>query len=440
MNNRIVFMKYIALMISFHLLATVNYGQISLTLEDAVKTAIENNFNIRIAQNNAVIQGVNNTRGNAGMLPDVALNFGQTFNINNTKQELANGEIRQGNGAQSRNLNANVQANWTVFDGMRMFVTKDRLEQIENFGKINLQLQIENTISDVMSTYYAIEHQMRRIETIHQAIGISRDRLALAKLKKEAGTGSGIPVLQAEVDINADSSNLINQEMVLKNLKINLNRLMATDADNDFKVMATQDISVPNIQDIVIMANQRNKQLMLSEKNIEISKLTIKQWQTNQYPTLDINLGYNFTRMNAEIGLIKFNQNAGINYGLTGRWNIFNGWNNKREIQVAKLNLETEKLNKENLSAQLEADIYTLYNEYVNAQLISGQEDKNISVAQQTLDITNERMRFGTINDLELRQAQLNVTEAQFRKIQASYTAKIAMLALNRLAGGLSPN
>lgn len=433
-------MKYIALMISFHLLATVNYGQISLTLEDAVKTAIENNFNIRIAQNNAVIQGVNNTRGNAGMLPDVALNFGQTFNINNTKQELANGEIRQGNGAQSRNLNANVQANWTVFDGMRMFVTKDRLEQIENFGKINLQLQIENTISDVMSTYYAIEHQMRRIETIHQAIGISRDRLALAKLKKEAGTGSGIPVLQAEVDINADSSNLINQEMVLKNLKINLNRLMATDADNDFKVMATQDISVPNIQDIVIMANQRNKQLMLSEKNIEISKLTIKQWQTNQYPTLDINLGYNFTRMNAEIGLIKFNQNAGINYGLTGRWNIFNGWNNKREIQVAKLNLETEKLNKENLSAQLEADIYTLYNEYVNAQLISGQEDKNISVAQQTLDITNERMRFGTINDLELRQAQLNVTDAQFRKIQASYTAKIAMLALNRLAGGLSPN
>ena len=181
-------MKYIALMISFHLLATVNYGQISLTLEDAVKTAIENNFNIRIAQNNAVIQGVNNTRGNAGMLPDVALNFGQTFNINNTKQELANGEIRQGNGAQSRNLNANVQANWTVFDGMRMFVTKDRLEQIENFGKINLQLQIENTISDVMSTYYAIEHQMRRIETIHQAIGISRDRLALAKLKKEGMT------------------------------------------------------------------------------------------------------------------------------------------------------------------------------------------------------------------------------------------------------------
>lgn len=433
-------MKYIALMISFHLLATVNYGQISLTLEDAVKTAIENNFNIRIAQNNAVIQGVNNTRGNAGMLPDVALNFGQTFNINNTKQELANGEIRQGNGAQSRNLNANVQANWTVFDGMRMFVTKDRLEQIENLGKINLQLQIENTISDVMSTYYAIEHQMRRIETIHQAIGISRERLALAKLKKEAGTGSGIPVLQAEVDINADSSNLINQEMVLKNLKINLNSLMATDADNDFKVMATQDISVPNIQDIVIMANQRNKQLMLSEKNIEISKLTIKQWQTNQYPTLDINLGYNFTSMNAEIGLIKFNQNAGINYGLTGRWNIFNGWNNKREIQVAKLNLETEKLNKENLSAQLEADIYTLYNEYVNAQLISRQEDKNISVAQQTLDITNERMRFGTINDLELRQAQLNVTDAQFRKIQASYTAKIAMLALNRLAGGLSPN
>ncbi len=433
-------MKYLGSLILVALFATANNCQSLLTLEDAVKTAVQNNYNIRIAQNNATIQVANNTNGNAGMLPEVALNFSQSFNINNTKQELANGEIRQGNGANSRNMNANIQANWTAFDGMRMFVTKDRLEQIENLGKINIQLQIENTISEVMSTYYGIEHQIKRIETIHEAISISSDRLALAKLKKEAGTGSGIPVLQAEVDINADSSNLINQEMILKNLKINLNRLMATPATNDFTVANTQDITVPAVEEILNAANKRNKLLLISDNNIEISKLTIKQWQANQYPTIDLNIGYNFTRLNAEIGLIKFNQNAGINYGLTGRWNIFNGWNNKREIQVAKLNLETEKLNKENLSAQIETDIYTLYNEYKNAQQISSQEDKNISVAQQTLNITNEKMRLGTINDLELRQAQLNVTEAQFRKIQASYSAKIAILALNRLAGGLVPN
>lgn len=433
-------MKYLGSLILVALFATANNSQSLLTLEDAVKTAVQNNYNIRIAQNNATIQVANNTYGNAGMLPEVALNFSQSFNINNTKQELANGEIRQGNGANSRNMNANIQANWTAFDGMRMFVTKDRLEQIENLGKINIQLQIENTISEVMSTYYGIEHQIKRIETIHEAISISSDRLALAKLKKEAGTGSGIPVLQAEVDINADSSNLINQEMILKNLKINLNRLMATPATNDFTVANTQDITVPAVEEILNAANKRNKLLLISDNNIEISKLTIKQWQANQYPTIDLNIGYNFTRLNAEIGLIKFNQNAGINYGLTGRWNIFNGWNNKREIQVAKLNLETEKLHKENLSAQIETDIYSLYNEYKNAQQISSQEDKNISVAQQTLNITNEKMRLGTINDLELRQAQLNVTEAQFRKIQASYSAKIAILALTRLAGGLVPN
>ena len=168
------------------------------------------------------IDAANNTKGNAGMLPEVALNFGQTFNINNSRLELSNGDVRQGSGANSRNLSANIQAAWTVFDGMRMFVTRDRLGEIENLGKINLQMQIENTVAQVMELYYGLEYQQERLKTIKEAIEISKERLQLAKLKQDAGSGSGIPIIQAQVDINADSSMLINQELLYKNMKINL--------------------------------------------------------------------------------------------------------------------------------------------------------------------------------------------------------------------------
>jgi len=420
---------------SFH-----TFAQEKLSLTDAIKTALENNYNIKISRNETLINIANNTAGNAGMLPEVALNFGQNFNINNTTQEFFNGDKRIGNGVNTNNLNANLLVGWTVFDGMQMFVNRDRLREIENLGKINLQLQIENTVAQVMSTYYNIEQQNLRVETISKAIEISKQRLDLANLKKEFGTASAIPVLQAEVDINADSSVLINQLLVLKNLKIQLNTLMAKEPGNNFEIQTTESLPVVSFEEIHSQANERNKLLQMADKNLQLSLLSIKQWEANKYPTIDINAGYNFTRLNAEIGILKFNQNAGISFGLTGRWNIFNGWNNKREIQVAKINVENQKLNKELISLNLKSDLLTVFNNYVTSNTISIQEDKNIKIAQQNLDITTEKMRVGTINMLELRQAQLNLVDAQFRKISAVFESKMATLELIRLSGGLIPN
>lgn len=75
---------YIVLLLTTSVLSAQN----KLTMEEAVKKALENNYNIRIAQNEINIHTANNTAGNAGMLPQVSLNFGQAYNINNTRQEF----------------------------------------------------------------------------------------------------------------------------------------------------------------------------------------------------------------------------------------------------------------------------------------------------------------------------------------------------------------
>ena len=215
---------------------------------------------------------------------------------------------------------------------------------------------------------------------------------------------------------------------------------MSKEPGNNFEIQTTESLPILSFEEIYSKATERNKLLQMADKNVQLSLLSIKQWEANKYPTIDINAGYNFTRLNAEIGILKFNQNAGISFGLTGRWNIFNGWNNKREIQVAKINVENQKLNKDLISLSLKSDLLTVFNNYVTANTISTQEDKNIKIAQQNLDITTEKMRVGTINMLELRQAQLNLVDAQFRKISAVFDSKMATLELIRLSGGLIPN
>jgi outer membrane protein len=412
-------------------------GQNVLTLDEAIKIGLENNYAIKLAQNASMINTSNNTMGNAGMLPVVALNFGQTFNINNTKQEFFSGDKREGNNVNTNVGNANIQANWTVFNGMQMFINKDRLDALQNIGMLQLQFQIETITAQIMAQYFDIEQQEKRIDIIKEAINISKERIQLAKVRESLGSGSGLAIIQAEVDINADSSLLIQQQLVLKNMKVGLNELLVRSPDTDFKTQPSPDFKPLSLEELLSSTMTRNKLLEIAEKNIALANLNIKQREANKYPTLDINAGYNFSRLNAEIGILKFNQNAGVSFGLTGRWNIFNGFNNKREIQIAKLDAEAQKINKDNTINSLKSDLTIAYNIYNNANAMEIMEQKNINLAKKNLEITTERLKSGSITPIELRQAQQNLIDVQFRKITAAFNAKTAMLELQRLSGAL---
>ncbi len=419
-------------------ISTTIIGQKSLSLKDAISIALQNNYNVRIARNTTEVNAANNTLGNAGFLPNLSLNFGQNYNINNTTQEFFSGDKKTGNNVNTNNLNANLLLGWTVFDGMQMFVNKDRLTEIEKFGQLNVQLQMENTISQVMSFYYSIEQHQRRIETIQKAIEISKERYQLTKLKLNLGTGSGIRVLQAEVDINADSSALIRQQLILRTTKIQLNELLSRAPETDFEVIPISEESmIIDYNDVAEKAERRNVMLQLADKNIRLAELNVKQWEANKYPTVDLNLGYNFTRLKAELGVLKFNQNAGLSFGLTARWNIFNGWNNSREIQVAKLGIESGKLTKEQTALAIKTDLYSIYNNYMTSKELAKLEINNIKIAQRNLDITTDKMRLGTIDALELRTAQLNLVDTEFRKITADFEVKLAEIELLRMSGEL---
>ena len=275
-------------------------GQNVLTLDEAIKIGLENNYAIKLAQNASMINTSNNTMGNAGMLPVVALNFGQTFNINNTKQEFFSGDKREGNNVNTNVGNANIQANWTVFNGMQMFINKDRLDALQNIGMLQLQFQIETITAQIMAQYFDIEQQEKRIDIIKEAINISKDRIQLAKVRESLGSGSGLAIIQAEVDINADSSLLIQQQLVLKNMKVGLNELLVRSPDTDFKTQPSPDFKPLSLEELLSSTMTRNKLLEIAEKK-SLDAFKAKQqygasyWQYRSFkasvlPKINLNL------------------------------------------------------------------------------------------------------------------------------------------------------
>ena len=427
--------KYITfLFIGFQLQA-----QEVLSLEDAVKIALENNYEIKIAQNNLKIDATNNNLANAGILPTLSANLTNNNSQLNTKQTQADGSVRELNNAKNFNLSYGVGLDWTVFDGLSMFARKEQLATLEAQGKSELQATILNRISDVYLTYYDLVQQQQIMASIDSAIVVSNQRVTTADNRFSIGKASKLELLNAKVDLNTDKSLLLSQKEVYKNTKIRLNELLARDLQIDFKVVDTitfeENLTYDELKDL---ANKQNPNLQAQILNKKIAELNLKQIKGNRYPTVRLTSGYNFTRSEASLGFITQSTGQGFVYGVAASVPIFDGFlQNKRE-KTAQYEIENASLLVNQQKVALESQLATFYQSYqTNLELIKI-EAENVEIARQNLDITLAKFRIGTITTIEVRTAQQNFIEASVRYATAQYQTKISEINLKELAGTLS--
>lgn len=424
-------------------LGTTNhvFSQEILTVEDAVKIALENNFDVQIASNNAKIDATNVSLANAGILPNLDAVLTNSNSILDTKQTQADNSVRELNNAKNMNLSYGLALNWTVFDGFKMFAKHEQLKQIEQLGNTELQFTILNKVGTVLETYYQIVQQQQQLKVLDTTLVISELRLNLAKNRYTIGKASKLEVLNAEVDWNTDNTNLLRQKELYSNTKTTLNELLARDLTAEFLV--SEEVVIDKslqFADLKTKVSSQNPQLQIQLLNKRIAELSLKQIKGERYPTIGLTSGYNFTRSESSLGFVSQSTGNGLVYGVNARMNIFNGSLQNRNEKVAKINVENAQLYVDQQKTQLESQLLSAYTTYLTNIELSELEDKNEKIAEQNLDITLEKFKIGTITTFEFRTAQLNYVNAKFRNNSAQFQAKISEIALKELAGNLDLN
>src|SRR5690606_12208716 len=193
--------------------------------------------------NNLEIDEINYNRGNAGMLPSVIGEFNMNNNITNSKQERTDGTVQELTNARNNSLNYGVRLNWTIFDGFSMFARYDQLNEIRKQGESELQTSVVTLASQVLVTYYDLIQQHQILEAYREAIELSQLRLTLAENRYEIGKAAKLEVLNAQVDMNADKTNLLRQQELIENTKTYLNLLMAEDLKTPIAVEGEWEIN-----------------------------------------------------------------------------------------------------------------------------------------------------------------------------------------------------
>lgn len=429
-------MKKLFLLIQLFLFLSPLFSQQVLTIEEAVKLALNNNFSIQIRKNEVEIAKNNTSLGSAGFLPRIDLSGNYNTSVNNSNLEFFDGRVTERTGARSGSLNTGLALNWTLFDGFAMFLNYEKLSELNEISKLFLKSEIEELISNIYKTYYSIVSQKSIVKLAEESLNISRDRLNLANLKISVGSASEIEALQSRVYFNEDSANFLSQKETLKSLKIQLNNILARNPDLEFEIVDSIPLDLNIINNINFDdVKRKNTTLKISEKNIAISHYDYSIIKSNFLPTLSFygNLGY--LNSFSDAGILKSNTQAGYSLGLNLSLNLFNGFKNSYDLENRKIILMNNQLNHsqalENIHSAFTINIsnYKKYLELINL------EEINITIAKQNLDIATERLNQGVSTPLEFREAQQKFFQAKNRLISAKYYAKIIEADLMKISG-----
>ena len=415
------------------------HAQEVLSLEDAVKIALENNYDIKISKNNLRIGEANVNLGYAGVLPRVSANIVDSNGIQNASQTRSDGTITSRDNARNNSLNYGVGLDWTVFDGFRMFARYDELKELRKLGEAQLKLTIITKISDVNNTYYNLVQQQQQLSALDSTIVISQQRLELAQNRFSIGKASKLEVLNAQVDLNTDTTTMLQQQDLYARTKVTLNQILARDPKTEFKVIDT--IAVDNnlqLATLSDLAAKQNPELQSQIINKRVSELQLKEVEAARFPTISVNTGYNFANTQSSIGLTTQTSAQGLTYGFGASLNLFDGFSQRRSERVAKIGIENSQIAIEQESLSLNSQLTSAYQTYLTNIKLIDLENKNEEIARQNLDITLEKFRIGTITTFEFRTAQLNYVNAKVRNSEAQYQGKLSEIALKELAGNLT--
>lgn len=435
------FYKFFFLFFGFHLFLNFSlHAQDSLlSAQEAVKIAMENNFGIIVSKNEIEIGAINNNWANAGAIPLVSATATKTAGVNNLQQKLSNGTVTKKNGNTTQNINAGIAVNWRIFDGFKMFATKKKLEELERSGEYAFRKNLNETVFNVISSYYNIVTLEEQKKATLEQIVLYTDRYNLAQRRFEIGTGAKYEVLEAQVDLNEQRSNLLSLQNSIATAKSSLNNLLGKKPDTAYNVVDTILVMpLPAYADVQTKIATQNPDMLLANSQLYVLGQEKKEVNAARLPTVELNGFYNFSRNSNGAGFTLFNQTYGPSGSIGISVPIFNGILVKKQLQISDIQINNQKITIDQTKNNIETALTNAFINYNNALKAIELEKNNLVLATENIMIATERYKKLNITSVELRQIQISYYDAKNRLYNALYQAKIAEATVALLEGDIA--
>ncbi|MFO7656494.1 MAG: TolC family protein [Bacteroidales bacterium] len=432
--------KFIILLIYILLSINSALSQDVYDLKRCIENGLERNFGLQVVRNQEQIAKNNYTPGNAGKLPAVNGRTMYGGSLLSTQKNLRDGTETYDQGIHNQHGTAGVELGMDIFRGFQVRNTYKKLGEQSELGKLNTQLAVERLVSQIVAEYSNYIQQLILYKNLAYAVSLSRERVRIDEQRYLLGSASKLELLQSLVYLNADSSRYARQNEVLRTSQIKLNTLMSSASLGEDIVLQDSIIVIEEnllFDDLLEKTIQHNTILQIASKNLLVSELDLSIVKSRSYPYLTMSSAYDINFNGYETGSLLNQRTHGFNYGINLGVNIFDGFNRKREITNAHIEIENKMISYKETEQDIKADLLTIFYAYENNLRLLRLEEQNLEVARENLEIALERYKLGSLAGLELREVQKSLLDAEERLISVKYLTKLAEISLKQISGSI---
>lgn len=417
----------------------VNAQQV-LTLNDAIKLALEQNFTLNIVRNDLSAAQTLNSPGVAGALPTVGLTISENLQQTALEQEFSNGLVVSNPSVRGAATNASLQVGYTLFNGFLVKNTLANLKLTENSSKWLLEEEIQQTISAVISQYINILRLNDNTDLTEKTLNVAKNRVDLLQLRLESGLANPAELAQARIEYENRVRSLQNLKVETKQAIYDLYEILNSSADTNVVLESNFSLAKDLVYGELLASIDQNQEFKSLQMMTKIMENQVKIINSQRMPILRFNTGYNYNFAQNSAGFAIFNQTQGpfINGALGIP--IYNGGAIQRQAKAAQFDAASAQLQQESLKLNLQTQLNKSWVTYENLMQQIKADEQLVKEAQSFLTIVEFRYKERQSTNLDFLEAQRLFEEVNYNAINNKYNLQLQELNLLLLGSKLITN
>jgi len=418
--------------------AAIKQGS-TLSLEDCLNIAYENNPNITLSQNSARVFQSRIGQEKAGYLPQINISSGYS-----RQNPITEAPVDKSNNQYSSNIGLNQLLYDFGKTPLRSKIQKLNLQSANQ----DIEDKIIQVSYNVKQAYYSALTAKINRDIYAKSITQYQNHLNQAKAFFIIGTKPKIDVTNAEVNLSNIKLSYIKSDFAYKTALSSLNNAMGLFEQPQYDVADTIKFQRP---EKIFEKKDVTKTITLQKYNITLeeavknafenrpdlkslyikenaSKESVSLAKKDYYPTLS---GF----ANYGCGGQKFPVDEGWSFGANLNLPVFNGLLTKNKVNEAKANRDVTLSGIDILKQNIYMQVQQAYIALKQAEQSIPVAEMVVKQAKEKYELAVGRYNVGVGNSIEVNDAETSYNNAQLSYVQTFYDYNTAYINLERAMG-----
>ncbi|MGB9876151.1 MAG: TolC family protein [bacterium] len=409
-----------------------------LTLEEAVKIALQNNKQIKVAEEKLLSAKSNLEMAKASekiltSLSASALRIDKKTTITmpsfipgRPPIQITIGELYS------------YKASLGVFHPIDISKKISLREKAASLSIDQADIDYERTKEDVITStkkaFLQALQAKKSIAIFETTLKAAEEHLRVAKANYEAGTVPQFDVLRAEVNLANIRQQLLSVQNAYEMAKSALLNTMGIDPTTPVELQ--EDVKPPEVpplslEDCIKKAIQNRKEISALKLGLEIAEETLRLTKRENYPDLTIAFSYNWQHPTTSFSPREFTWNIVLSLSATP----FDSGLNRAKQKNLETTIETLKANLSQLEDGVKLEVKNAYTNLENAKAKLDVATKTLEQAREAYRLAEVRYQAGVSTQVELLDTQAALTQAEVNYVNALFDFHIAKISLDKAIG-----